>query len=120
MKALPQFQPQPREAVLAFVHAVFTHPGQTAASSAVHRLVAYPDGHYRVIFRRSYFILPPGQPEPSKSQWNTLKKKMKRRHPRVFIFKEHGEIACGPADHATSDAAPDSICCYLDFGFLAR
>lgn len=120
MKNLPQFHPQRREDVLAFLNAIFIHPGETTASSAVQRLLAYPDGHYRVIFRRSYFILPAGQTEPSKSQWNTLKKKMKRHHPRVFIFKEHGGTCCGAADNADDAAAPDANCYYLDFGFFAH
>lgn len=69
------------------------------------------DGRCRAIFKKSYFILQGDNTEPSKSQWSTLKKKMKRHNRGVFVFKETGETAC----HA--EAVSDS-CYYVDFGFF--
>ncbi|RMG76179.1 MAG: hypothetical protein D6711_04740 [Chloroflexi bacterium] len=68
-------------------------------------LHAHDDGHYRVVFKKSFFTLTQDNTEPTKSQWNTLKKRMKRINKRVFIFKEHGETS---EDHY-----------YMDFGFFA-
>jgi hypothetical protein len=72
-------------------------------------LVEYPDGHYRALFDPALFVLPAGQSAPSKSQWNNLKKRMKRHEPLVFVFKEHGEATGGDG----------SQCYYVDFGFFA-
>lgn len=68
------------------------------------KLRTYEDGHFRVIFQKSLFVLTEGNTEPTKSQWSTLKKRMKRVKRNVFIFKNHGETA---EDHY-----------YLDFGFF--
>lgn len=68
-------------------------------------LQSYDDGHYRAVFEKSLFTLTEGNTEPTKSQWNTLKKRMKRINRNVFIFKAHGETA---ENHY-----------YLDFGFFA-
>jgi hypothetical protein len=99
---LPEFEKRPQYQVLPYVKEVFT--------KNFARLIEYDDGHYRVIFKSSYFVLPEGAEEPSKSQWGTLKKKMKRHHKGVFIFKETGKADCegGQGD-----------CYYLDFGFFA-
>lgn len=80
-----------------------------SSRSYLRELVEYPDGHYRALFEAAYFVLPGGQSAPSKSQWNNLKKRMKRHEPLVFVFKEHGEVA-------DKDGRQ---CCYVDFGFFA-
>ena len=48
--------------------------------------------------------------EPSKSQWSTLKKQLKRRDHQIFVFKEYGTVPC--------NAETDATCLYLDFGFF--
>jgi len=75
------------------------------------KLTIDDDGRCRAIFKKSYFVLQDDNTEPSKSQWSTLKKKMKRHNRNVFVFKETGETACN------ADASPDS-CFYVDFGFF--
>jgi hypothetical protein len=52
-------------------------------------------------------VLADGATEPSKSQWNSLKKRFKRAAPYVFMFKEHGAAEC-----------EGGACYYLDFGFF--
>ncbi len=69
----------------------------------------YPDGHYRAWFLPTYFVLADGVTEPSKSQWNTLKKKLKRHDARAFVFKAYGE-----------EVRDDQMLYYLDFGFFVR
>lgn len=71
-------------------------------------LIAYEDGHYRAIFKPDYFVLTGDA--PTKSQWNTLKKHLKRIDDQVFIFKEHGDVPCGDGER----------CYYLDFGFFSQ
>lgn len=110
---LPEFQKHPRDATINFAKEIFSTGGAPRGSHFV-RLVEYADGHYRAIFRPSYFVLPEGQEQPSKSQWNSLKKKIKRHNPRVFIFKEHGEISCGEG------TSQKERCYYVDFGFFAH
>ncbi len=105
---LPVFRKVQRRYAAALIHSALSGPG----GSALLELREYEDRHFRVIFRRSYFQLKPEQNAPSKSQWSTLKKKLKRRNRTVFVFRDYGEIDCGHRD-AT---AP---CCYLDFGFMA-
>ncbi len=111
MTSLPEFQPRPREVVISLLQEIFSHDGDRRHTH-FHRIEVYPDGHFRAIFRPSYFILPEGQHEPSKSQWNTLKKKLKRHAPRLFVFKEHGEVPC--------DGAAGDRCYYVDIGFFAH
>lgn len=103
-KPLPAFAPQPRERVFAFIHSIFARGKETYLRD----LIAYEDGHFRALFDPAYFALAAGQSAPSRSQWNTLKKKLKHHDPRIFVFKEHGETRCG-----------EQVCCYLDFGYFA-
>jgi hypothetical protein len=105
MSSLPRFKVLQHDTVLAFISGILTH----SAKSSLRDLVQYPAGHYRVIFDPSYFNLQAGQTEPSKSQWNTLKKKLKRHDPRIFVFKEYG---------ATTHEGEQ--CYFLDFGFFAE
>jgi hypothetical protein len=108
LKPLPQFHKRSFTYVHRFAARVLTNERQAETTRLV-QLVTYPDGHYRAIFKRDYFALPEGQTEPSKSQWNTLKKHMKRVESDVFIFREHGETGCAPGER----------CFYIDFGFVA-
>lgn len=71
------------------------------------KLDEFEDHHFRVLFKPEFFILNPDATEPSKSQWNTLKKKLKRRDRQLFIFKQYGDIL-----HDGEQAY------YLDFGFF--
>lgn len=98
MKDLPQFSPRPQEYVLKLVKAVLSKKDD----SYFHSLTEFQDGHYRVEFSPAYF----GETTPSKSQWNTLKKRFKHHNPKIFMFKEHGETPKGNV--------------YLDFGFFAE
>ncbi len=97
MKDLPKFKPRPQDYVLEFAKAVLSK----GENSYFHSLTEYRDGHYRVTFDAAYF----GKTDPTKSQWSTLKKRMKRHNDKVFVFKEHGLT---PEGHY-----------YLDFGFFA-
>lgn len=108
MKDLPVFKPRPRDQVLTLVNRVLMLDSHSD-HSYFHTLTAYPDGHYRVLFDPAYFSLQPGQTEPSKSQWSSLKKKFKRHDPSVFVFKAHGEVDQNGKRYS-----------YLDFGFFAQ
>lgn len=107
-KPLPEFRRIGRERVITYLKNVFVND-RASPVSQFHSLVEYDDGHYRALFKPGYFVLSDDQPAPTKSQWNTLKKHMKRMNPDVFLFKEHGEVSCG-----------DSQCFYVDFGFFAQ
>jgi hypothetical protein len=106
MSDLPDFLPREYSAVHKFASRALTNP-QRSPKTQLRELIAYEDGHYRALFSPDYFILPEGQAEPTKSQWNTFKKHLKRQDKRVFIFKAHGEADCG-----------GERCYYVDFGFL--
>jgi len=108
MKPLPEFKSRSSDRVQRYAAQVLTDY-QDPPVSHLRELVPYSDGHFRVMFDRGYFALPADQALPTKSQWNSLKKKFKRHDPLVFIFKEHGEITFGEAKET---------CLYLDFGFL--
>jgi hypothetical protein len=108
MKDLPALRPRPRDQVMALVQRVLMLDSHSD-HSYLHQLIEHGDGHYRVLFDPMYFVLQPGQAEPSKSQWSSLKKKFKRHEPSVFVFKEHGTI--------TADGKRYS---YMDFGFFAQ
>jgi hypothetical protein len=105
MRDLPPFKRRRRADVLAYISAIFINEKETEVSQ-VTDLIEYGDGHYRVLFNPAYFVLNQDQAEPTKSQWNSLKKKMKRRESTVFVFKEYGEVGTKEKQY------------YLDFGFL--
>lgn len=104
MKDLPPFRKRNRDDVLAFISGILVN--EQSDESHIVELLDYEDGHYRVLFKPSFFVLQPGYTEPTKSQWNTLKKKLKRHDSSAFVFKEHGEINVKEKLY------------YLDFGFL--
>ena len=66
-----------------------------------------PEHYFRAIFATAYFTIQPGNDTPSKSQWNTLKKRLKRINPTVFVLKEYGTTDYNGTIHS-----------YIDFGFL--
>jgi hypothetical protein len=87
--------------------AVLTHPND-AEKSYFRGLTAYKDGHFRLAFILDYF----GKVEtPTKSQWKSLKKKLKRHDKRIFVLKEHGVITCN---------SPIERCGYVEFGYFAH
>ncbi len=100
---LPEFRKMPLKVVNQFVLSAFNQNG-----SQFVRLIPYEDNHFRVIFKAGYFNLAEDAEEPSKSQWGTLKKKLKRRQKELFIFRDSGRVDCGEQDD----------CYYLDFGFF--
>jgi len=106
---LPDFEERPLHRVRPLIQGVF--------ADHLISLTAHPKGHFRVIFHPDYFVLQDGEIQPSKSQWNTLKKKMKRRDRKIFIFRRFGFLTCGDIN---KEKHPESgMCCFLDFGFFA-
>lgn len=101
MSDLPHFERRSRNHVMFLVNDLF--------GDHLCELQVFDDGHFRAIFHADYFQIQPGKDAPSKSQWSSLKKRLKRRDRRVFIFKSHGETHC-----------PNSSgkCYFLDFGFF--
>ncbi|MCC6804259.1 MAG: hypothetical protein IT319_15365 [Anaerolineae bacterium] len=107
MKELPEFQHRSSETVAAFLTQALSHPN-APEKTYFRRLIPFEDGHFRVVFSLAYL----GNVEtPSKSQWNNLKKKLKRHDKRIFIFKDHGVAPC---------EQPDERCGYIDFGYFAH
>lgn len=104
MSDLPNFQQRKGFQVMPLVQGVF--------GNHFVRLETFKDGHYRVIFKPEYFTMQGDATEPSKSQWSSLKKRIKRRDHLVFIFKEYGNAPCQP------DSDNQAECYYVDFGFL--
>ena len=104
---LPEFRKMKKAYVTKLINSILIGAG----GASLVRMNDYDDNHFRVIFKISYFQLTDGNDMPSKSQWNTLKKKMKRRDRSIFIFREYGSIEC-------EGASEGNTCLYLDFGFL--
>lgn len=98
---LPEFDKRDSGRVLTLVKSIF--------GSHFAKLDTFDDGHFRVVFQPAYFTLHEGATEPSKSQWSSLKKRIKRRDRLIFIFKETGKVQCGVGD---------DTCYYIDFGFF--
>ncbi len=98
MKDLPRFTPYRRDYVESLIKRVLSK----GEEDFFYSLTEYDDGHYRAEFETAYF----GDTPPSKSQWNTLKKRLKRHNEKIFVFKEQGETPEGKL--------------YLDFGFFAE
>lgn len=107
---LPEFRKVKRSYAAALVHGALSGP----RGSALLQLIELDDHHFRVIFDIKQFQLAEGTRLPSKSQWNTLKKRLKRRDRSIFIFRQYGPIDCD--SHGKTSAA--RTCLYLDFGFL--
>lgn len=90
MKELPVFQQQDFAIVEDLLARVLTN--HIADETHLTALIERADGSYRVLFSPSYFILQEGHTTPTKSQWATLKKKLKRHDNRIFVFKDVGTI----------------------------
>lgn len=112
MSELPEFRRRRYDLVHSFASRAFYNPRQSESSRLV-QVITYDDNHFRAIFRKDYFVLAEGQTEPSRSQWNTLKKHMKRLDNDVFVFKQVGEVPCGG-----NVREPGATCYYVDFGFF--
>lgn len=97
---LPEFRKMPYIKAHSYISRVLNKGGKQALVS----LIGHDDNHFRAIFDRSYFVLADDDGEPSRSQWSTLKKHMKRINRSVFVFKRHGETEDGHY--------------YVDFGFF--
>lgn len=104
---LPEFEKREMYLVLPFAKQIF--------GKNLIKLIPYDDGHYRAIFKPSYFTMADGQSNPSKSQWSTLKKKFKRHNKGVFLYRETGKIQCND-----QNPADEPQCVYIDFGFFAH
>ncbi|MDE2777328.1 MAG: hypothetical protein OXI77_15465 [Chloroflexota bacterium] len=109
---LPPFRKVKRGYAASLIHQALSSP----RGAALLQLVEFDDHHYRAVFNLNHFQLAEGKCLPSKSQWNTLKKRLKRRDRSIFIFRDYGQIDCKA--HGKSPAA--KTCLYIDFGFMPK
>jgi hypothetical protein len=107
-KSLPIFKKRAFHEVEVFIAKMLTN--HEFPQSMLRNLIEYEDNHFRAVFEQRFFVLLEGDREPTKSQWNNLKKKLKRSAPNLFIYKDHGALPCPDQD--------DGECYFLDFGFF--
>ena len=107
---LPQFRKVKRRYAASIIHSALSG----AQGSALLKLLEFDDRHFRAVFDTSYFQLADDNVMPSKSQWNSLKKRLKRRDRSIFIFRRYGRIDCG----AQAKTRSAKTCLFIDFGFL--
>lgn len=108
-KGLPQFRKVKRSYAASIAHGALS----SSRGAALLQLLEFDDHHFRAVFDLKHFELGKGNTLPSKSQWNSLKKRLKRRDRTIFIFRAYGQIDCGaPGKHSAAAA-----CLYIDFGF---
>ncbi len=107
---LPPFRRVKRRYAASIIQSALSGP----RGSALLKLQEYEDGHFRVIFSASHFQVAAGRELPSKSQWNSFKKRLKRRDRTIFIFRKYGELDCAGAGITRRG----ETCLYLDFAFL--
>lgn len=107
MNDLPEFEERSLPQVEFFARGVF--------GDNLVELISYDDGHYRAVFKETQFSLSGDKPVPTKSQWSTLKKRLKRHDKATFVFKETGEADCAGGQ----PEEPEGKCYYIDFGFFA-
>lgn len=79
---LPEFRKVKRSYAAALVHGALTGPH----GSSLLQLIEFEDHHFRAVFDLKQFQLAEGQQLPSKSQWNSLKKRLKRRDRSIFCI----------------------------------
>lgn len=103
---IPNFRRVKRAYAARLIHSALTNE----RGSALLEIIEYDDRHFRAVFSASYFQPTAGHEGPSKSQWNTLKKKLKRRDRSIFVFRAHGLLG-GQRLGAGSKY-------FLDFGFM--
>ena len=108
MRALPRFRRRDPEQVEPFIAHILTN--KVDPRTTLRRLIERQDHSFRAVFEARFFVLSEGETEPTRSQWNNLKKKLKRAAPDTFIFKEHGREDCAPGKPG---------CYYIDFGYFA-
>ncbi|MEO0564189.1 MAG: hypothetical protein AAF125_18940 [Chloroflexota bacterium] len=101
MKALPDFRQVSPDYAETFARDFF--------GDALVLVVAQESDYFRALFRVGYFTLHEGATGPTRSQWSTLKKRMRRVHGGVFVLKETGEVDYDGTSY-----------CYVDFGFLVE
>lgn len=106
---LPEFRKVKRRYAASIIHSALSGP----QGSALLQLLEFDDHHFRAVFDASCFQLAEGKTMPSKSQWNSLKKRLKRRDRTIFIFRQYGPIDCNDK----GKTRPATICLYIDFGF---
>lgn len=104
---LPQLRHRPFDMVHSYAAEVLTN-AHLSDTSFLRKLVPQDAGYYRAFFAPEFFVLAEGNTEPSRSQWNSLKKKFKRHDRSAFVLKQYGSAMC--------DGQP---CYYVDFGFFA-
>lgn len=109
-KDLPKFRKVKRSYAAALIHQALSGP----RGAALLQLVEFDDHHYRAVFDLNHFQLAEGNQLPSKSQWNSLKKRLKRRDRSIFIFREYGRIDC----ESQGKSLAAKTCLYIDFGFM--
>lgn len=107
---LPHFRKVKRRYAASIIHSALSGP----QGSALTQLLEFDDHHFRAVFNSSYFQLADGKTMPSKSQWNSLKKRLKRRDRTIFIFRKYGQID----GDALGKTLSETTCLYIDFGFL--
>lgn len=110
---VPEFRKVKLPIVTTYINRILNSGG----GLSLLKLVEFEDNHYRAIFRASYFALADEETEPSKSQWNTLKKKMKRHDRTVFVFREYGKVNCAELGDSSARNIEED-CLYIDFGFM--
>lgn len=103
MSDLPEFKATSQAKAWHFVRSVF---GMNATA-----IEGFKDHHFRVIFKSTQFHFHEGHNSPTKSQWSSLKKRMKRHDTNVFVFKQTGEASC-------PEGNSDNDCYFVDFGFF--
>ena len=106
---LPRFRKVKRSYAASLVQGALSGP----AGASLLQLIEFDDHHFRAVFDPKHFQLAAGADLPSKSQWNTLKKRFRRRDRSIFIFRAYGRIDCG----AHGKALKAKTCLYIDFGF---
>ena len=109
MKELPHFKTHRHAEVIDFVTQVFIRPNQPEISYFV-RLIDHSDGHYGIVFDLSYFA---SAEAPTKSQWNSVKKKLKRHDKQIFVFKDYSVMPC-------NGSGTEKQCGYIEFGYFAQ
>jgi len=113
MSKLPNLQARSLDAVQRFATRALNR-GANAEDTELLGVEALPDNLYRAYFRLEFFnfgeqaVNVDDPPTPSKSQWNTLQKRIKRMDKKAFTPRSYGNI--------THDEW--GVCCYIDFGFF--
>lgn len=86
MSNLPELSPKSLDEVKNFAEEAFSRNKVNYFVSVEKK----ESNLFRVFFDPTYFVIQPDRTEPSKSQWNTLKKHIKRLNSSVFVSKFHG------------------------------